>query len=56
MVKNGSPRLIISGEHYQEFEIFPGSNATWMARLLRKAMRKVASNTEHNKKKKLESL
>lgn len=53
-VKSGSPRLIISGEFHQEFEINPGSDEKWMARMLRRAMRRLISESEYKKNTKKE--
>jgi hypothetical protein len=52
IVKFGEPRLIIEGQYHQEFSIIPGSNAKWMAKMLRRAMRRIAPDAEKKRQKK----
>lgn len=48
--KFGQVRLIIDGEFHQEFSILMGSDVKWMARMLRKAMRRLAPEKESRAK------
>ena len=50
IVKYETPRLLIIGKYHQEFEIMPGSNAEWMADMLRRAIRRIAPDTEKKSK------